>query len=165
MHHCPICMTLNDVKHEPGNDLPSSGRVGHFWMKLDSVNWFRLMSDCSEWCRICLSDDIEVWRYLGQLVSMGHPDLKSMVRLRDTELKHSTCMFSPKPSKSRFAAGFRVLVISISANPYSRWSHFATLPPRFHAISCNTWYDYVEGLNRRSKTSPVIRNISPGWAH
>jgi len=139
-------------------------------------------------CR--MADDMEIWRGRRDLVSMRHPYLQNPTPIsgrttgraaftRKQKNVRRTSISSPSPSNKASADDRSLpnLLICTRAKPYSRCEHFATVPPRFHAISWtgNEEWDVCPSQKGEAIVSegtwilpvhtPVGRSISLEWAH
>ena len=63
-HHRPVLATSANILNKLPDDSFSTGSMGHFWMKLDAIDGFRLVGHRSVGCRFSMSNDMEVWRRL-----------------------------------------------------------------------------------------------------
>ena len=146
-YHGPVIFAAADIEHESGDDFFPPRRLRHLGVELDAVQGLRVMRDRSERCRFCVRDDVEPRRRRRELVPMRHPHLCAELsgwcrRRRATQGPSRTSISSPSPSNNVSTVGEEPpvanLLICTRAEPYSRRSHFVTLPPKFHAISCVT---------------------------
>jgi hypothetical protein len=77
-YHRPIRAAAAYVEYETSNKLFSSRGVCYFWVKLDTIEWLRIVCDSGKWCRLCRTDDVEIRRKSRELVSMRHPNLVNL---------------------------------------------------------------------------------------
>jgi hypothetical protein len=133
--------------YEPSDDLLSARGMRHLRVKLNTVDRFRVMRNGSIGRRLGMADNMKIWRRRRELIAVRHPHLHNRnphcrVSGGGTALHSSvtrTSISSPSPSK-RVSTDKRLgslpnFLICTRAKPYSRCSHFATVPPRFHASS------------------------------
>jgi len=75
-YHSPIVLAATNIVHEPGDDLLSPRGVRHLWVELNAVERFRIMRDggIGRGCR--MANDVEIWRWRGELIAVGHPHLR-----------------------------------------------------------------------------------------
>lgn len=64
-----------DAHDELPNNLPSPLGVRNLWMKLYAIERLGVMRDRRIGCGVRATDDVEMGRDLGQLVSVRHPHL------------------------------------------------------------------------------------------
>jgi len=73
--HSPVLFATANVDNKATNDFLAPRRMCDFWVKLDAIERFCVVCNSCVWCRVCTSDDMEIGRHLGQLVSVRHPYL------------------------------------------------------------------------------------------
>jgi hypothetical protein len=120
----------------------------HLGMKLNTVDRLRVMRNGSIGRGVGMADNMKIWRRRRELIAVRHPHLRNHDRNPTAESAAAglcytprirTSISSPSPS-NRVSMDKRLgslpnFLICTRAKPYSRCSHFATVPPRFHASS------------------------------
>ena len=148
--------------YEPRDDFLSPWGVCHLWMELNTVEWFRVMSNGSKWRGFRMTDYVEIRRGSRDLIAMRHPHLTGSNRvsaaLRITKNCPSTSISSPSPSNRASTDKWLLpnLFICTLAKPYSRCEHFATVPPRFHAISWREERGRGAWIHQRQKARVIV---------
>ena len=143
-HHGPVALAATDAVYEPSDDLLSARGMRHLGMKLNTVDRFRVMRNGSIGRRFGMADNMKIWRRRSELIAVRHPHLHNQLLTAaaaagDCANTPRTSISSPSPS-NRASTDKRLgslpnFLICTRAKPYSRCSHFATVPPRFHASS------------------------------
>ncbi len=167
-HHSPVILAAADIVYEPGDDLLTARRVRHLRMKLNTVNRLRVMRNGSIRCGLRMADDMKIWRRSRELIAMRHPHLHSgnpTVRvsggwIANRRVPRRTSISSPSPSNRASTVDPLLpdLLIWMRAKPYSRCSHFATVPLRFHASS---WAEVTSRYYIRVQVLLVMHTCRP----
>lgn len=74
--HCPVLRNAADVRGEVLQKLHALGRVVHLGVELNGVDGLGLVSDTGEFGVGRGSNGMETLRELGELVTVGHPDVR-----------------------------------------------------------------------------------------
>lgn len=138
-HHSPVRGALANIENESSDNLLASDGVGDFRVELDAIDGLVVVSEGGVGGGIGMANNVEVLRGLGELVSVRHPDLKSINTSREGKGPRNaifTSISSPRSLNRASTCPFPNLLTLTLAKPYSRWSHLVTSPPRFQAISC-----------------------------
>lgn len=73
--HCPVCFASTDTEDEARDDCFAPWAMSHLGMELDTIDRLRVVSYRRKRCSLRLANDMEIFRKILELISMGHPNL------------------------------------------------------------------------------------------